>query len=418
MPSKLLQEGESSLFSPLIDLALSALGAIFLLFLVFLWFARPDAIVPEPLRFLDTTPGPAIRGQSYVFTFPVTGGCTGQRRFSVQGELPPGLRFDENSGTLHGIVDSSQAELLSRFPLEIQVADASCEDRRAADLRLFPTAVPYDPKYPPFAIVRESGQLPPARVGHPYEAVFGAHGGVEPYRWAVDGVPPGLTLEDGRLVGTPRTAGVFELQVTVRHTRGRFTYRGRETSWWGGVDEGDFSLTVLPDLRHSLSSPAYLRVGESSAVTVATNGRGASEAVQWRGRIPGLEPMEGRYTLAGIPTEPGSFEIAYQITDGDRLLADGSGVIRVLPGVSFHVGGAILQAWFGEEIRSQIPHRGGVEPISITANTPLPAGLRIEDDALLGRPQEIGLFSIDLEAQDALGRKAEGQVTLRVGVRF
>jgi len=415
VPSKLLEERDSSLFSPLIDLALSALGAIFLLFLIFLWYAKPVPI-PEHLRFLDVSPDAVIAGQNYVFTFPVTGGCSGDRHFSLQGTLPEGLRFDTDSGTLHGVVEFSRGQ--SEFPLELRVVDAWCEDQRSAVLHLFPTAVPYDRNKPPFRLLRESVHLPPARVGRPYEAVFGAQGGVEPYRWSVDHTPLGLALEDGRLRGTPRRPGSFDLRVTVFHTRGHFIYRGQETRWWGGVDERDYTLTVLPELRHRLSLPSYVRVGEPSVVTVATNGLRATEVVKWREQTPGMDSLEGGHTLEGVPTQPGAFEIAYQITEARDILAEGSGVLHVLPRVDFRVGGAVLQGWSGEDLRYQIPHRGGVEPISITANTPLPAGLRVEDQLLVGRPLEVGLFPVDLVAEDALGRKAEGQVTLRVGVRF
>jgi hypothetical protein len=62
--------------------------------------------------------------------------------------------------------------------------------------------------HPPLEIVAR--KLPAARVGRPYSARLAATGGTQPIRWsrAAGALPAGITLStNGRLTGTPRTAG-------------------------------------------------------------------------------------------------------------------------------------------------------------------------------------------------------------------
>lgn len=59
--------------------------------------------------------------------------------------------------------------------------------------------------------------LEPAYLGEPYEFNIIVSGGLAPYNFELDDgeLPPGLTLENGSVSGTPAEAGTFEFSVQV-----------------------------------------------------------------------------------------------------------------------------------------------------------------------------------------------------------
>jgi sugar lactone lactonase YvrE len=66
---------------------------------------------------------------------------------------------------------------------------------------------------PPLSV--RTAKLPRARAGRAYAATLRANLGTTPYRWRVRGLPRGLRLRAGRIVGRPRHAGTYRLVVRV-----------------------------------------------------------------------------------------------------------------------------------------------------------------------------------------------------------
>ena len=75
------------------------------------------------------------------------------------------------------------------------------------------------PPAPPDAIVI-SGTLPTGQVDVAYSASLTATGGTAPFIWLASGLPPGLTLSDGAVSGTPTASGTFSVAVTVTDATG------------------------------------------------------------------------------------------------------------------------------------------------------------------------------------------------------
>jgi hypothetical protein len=76
---------------------------------------------------------------------------------------------------------------------------------------------------PPARITIVSSALRAGRVGRTYTATLVAQGGTPPYRWrwTLGRLPTGMRLlANGRLAGTPRTAGSFAPVVRVTDARG------------------------------------------------------------------------------------------------------------------------------------------------------------------------------------------------------
>jgi hypothetical protein len=57
--------------------------------------------------------------------------------------------------------------------------------------------------------------LPPATVGVPYLAELSAEGGLPPYAWEADGLPPGLAIEEERVTGTAEQYGAWTVTLAV-----------------------------------------------------------------------------------------------------------------------------------------------------------------------------------------------------------
>jgi sugar lactone lactonase YvrE len=66
---------------------------------------------------------------------------------------------------------------------------------------------------PPLSV--RTARLPRARAGRTYAATLRANLGTTPYRWRVRGLPRGLRLRAGRIVGRPAHAGTYRLAVRV-----------------------------------------------------------------------------------------------------------------------------------------------------------------------------------------------------------
>jgi len=336
MARKLIDNNGSGPLSPLIDVVMNGLAAVFIILMIYLMFARPTQV--ETLKFLgEVKPPTASSGQNYVFTFPVTGGA-GERKFGlIEGNLPDGLMFADNSGTIYGTPTPVIGNNNQSFPLRVEVKDATGLDVREATLELALGATPYSTQ---LAITSTVKTLQLARIGVKYEEVLGATGGVEPYKWMwriVSGkIPNGLQLQqnNGRIFGTPKGAGVFSFEVTVSNPPGSFNYKGVPYSWPVEKDQKTYQINVLDKIISSINLPVG-RVGEPYVDAVVKfsgdNYLLPGEQVTWT--IPEESGLRGttKGKLHGTPSSAGNFEISYQILDHQGQQIDhGTGKIKVL----------------------------------------------------------------------------------------
>lgn len=426
MSKRLLGDTNWGVISPLIDVVVNAFAVMFVLFVVYLILFPSGREEPEPIRFLRLSDiSPVIEGQSYVYTFPVTGGG-GRRRFALDGQLPSYLEFDTTSGTIAGHVAASGRRSSHEYQITVTVHDESGEstidsDTLAAVLAVFPVAIPYDSTETPLKIGRQKSRLPAARVGYPYREYIGAQGGVEPYEWqlVVGRLPAGLGITDGYIVGTPRQPGTYEFTIEVSHSSGSYEYRGKAHRWTAERRTADFSLTVVEELRHYLVLSTG-RVGEPFFGGVYTNNTTEEEQIRIASAIPGVLAVEGSPFISGTPADTGGFEVSYTIRRGTQVIASGSDSARILPeALPPTVGPSVLQAWKDETMRCLIPYRGLPEPIrECRCDKPLPEGIRIEGSYLVGTPTRTGLYRVDIIVVDAEGDEHRGEVTIRVGERF
>lgn len=422
MARKLSDESLGEPISPLIDVVMNAFAAMFIILIIFISvFHRRDEPPPPP-TFLTVEPSPLIRGQNYTFTLPVSGGI-GQPVFRiVKGNLSAfGLSFETNTGTIFGLADVAAKGDPVSFPLtadcEFEVTDAAGRrDNRAARFRMSSGAVPFPETQ--LSILHQGTTLPGGRVGGAYEAVLGASGGVEPYRWQlVSGkLPQGLSLDSkqGRLFGLLNETGAFSFEVSAEHLPGTFQANGVRYNWSAGKSTHRYELIVHDVFRGSLSLPVG-RVGEEYAGSFVSNGRLPQEMLSWSAQVPGLSFSEENGGITGIPQQAGVFDVAYRISGVPNDQTGGGKKLRILPAMPSKEAGAItIHTWVDSHTEALIPYRGMKEPAIITNLAPLPNGLIITGTRLVGTPKQPGTFSIPIVIRDSVGGITNGVIALLV----
>lgn len=419
MRNKLLKRSSGLLELSYVDLFAGMVLAVFVILIVVI-FAKRDKCEPEKLAFLKIDEMPTVlAGQNYLYTIPVSGG-SGQRRFGIAGQLPPNLDFESNSGTIFGFAALNSDDSPASYPIVVHVIDDRGQtDTLHVELFLEHGAVPYDPEHMALRITRESRTLEDATVRLPYEAIVGASGGVEPYRWNLVGgmIPTGLALENGRITGVPTVPGKYEFAARVAHSPGTFEYNGQIYAWEGAADTIALEMAVYQPTTHFLVLPQG-EVGRSyTGAIVSTNGT-PEDRPEWIGTVPGLAVTKANRSLEGVPTEAGRFQISCAIATTFGHPDTLKGLIEIRESIPLEALPAVFQAWLQEPFESCIPHRGGVEPVRIQLLDDLPAGLTFEDGGkIAGIPESVVLRSIRYLLSDDRDTTVEGTFQIRVGPR-
>ena len=146
--------------------------------------------------------------ESYGFTFAATGGYLPLRWTVTAGALPPGLALNPD-GSLTGTPSTASA---TPFAFTVTVTDSStptpATNSLAYTITISEPAAPSIINTPP----------PTATVGSPFSFQFMASDGLAPLVWSLPAAPMGglgVSL-DGLLSGTPSTAGIFSIMLTVK----------------------------------------------------------------------------------------------------------------------------------------------------------------------------------------------------------
>ena len=146
-----------------------------------------------------------------------------------------------------------------------------------------------------------------SEVKVPFHATFAAADGFGPYTWSLSAgsLPPGLTVVNGAITGTPTTAGSYAFVVSAADRE------GRKTNYAASIIVAD--KLVISTLVHR---PA--KVGRLYAATIKTSG--ALKPASWRvvrGPLPrGIRFNRTLGTLSGIPKVAGRYRVTFQATDG------------------------------------------------------------------------------------------------------
>jgi hypothetical protein len=170
-----------------------------------------DAIVVSP----GQTPPAGVHGTPYSFTFTANGGNLPLSWTVTAGTLPPGLTLGAD-GSLTGTPTKASS---TPFAFTVTVTDSS-KPTPATNSVAYAITIS-DP--PPPSI--NNTPPPTATVGSPYSFQFTASNGLAPLVWTPPSAPMGgLAVSlDGILSGTPSTAGIFPITLTVKDALNRIS---------------------------------------------------------------------------------------------------------------------------------------------------------------------------------------------------
>jgi len=220
----------------------------------------PKPLVIDP----GQTPPAGVHGtpyESYGFTFAATGGYLPLRWTVTAGALPPGLTLSPD-GSLSGMPTKASS---TPFAFTVTVTDSGTPTPATNSLAY--TIAISEPLPPTIS----NTPPPTATVGSPYSSFqFLASDGLAPLVWTPPSAPMGgLAVSlDGLLSGTPSTAGIFPIMLTVK-------------------DALNQSSPATPfTVRVALARPAAAFV-QTGSMTVARDGHTATRLLDGRVLIAG-----------------------------------------------------------------------------------------------------------------------------------
>jgi Bacterial Ig-like domain (group 3)/Putative Ig domain len=212
-------------------------------------------------------------------------------------------------------------------------------------------------------------------------------------------LPSGLEFIDGALSGTPTEAGEFPIAFTASNGVGSNAVQS-------------FTLTVDAAPVIASASSTTFTEGSAGSFTVTAAGFPAV-SISESGSLPHgvtFEPFSG--ALSGVPTEEGTFPIAFTASNGVgsdavqhfTLTVDAPPVIT-----------SATEATLDDHTASSFTViAAGTPAPTITKWGNLPEGVTFSDGLLSGTPTQTGTFQITFTAANGVGVNSTQQFTLTV----
>ncbi len=255
---------------------------------------------------------PGTRGSLY--SLQMTATVSDPKVWSINsGALPPGLAIDPATGVISGTPLA-----MGTYTFEV-LAKLAADPR--SDTKVLGIVV-RDPLTilgsSPFSPARRA----PAEVSVPFTGILAATGGEGTYTWSLStgALPPGLTLLDGTIDGSPTASGVYRFTASVTDAEGR-------TANYPGT------IGVAAKLAISTLLLRPAKVGRLYRAKLATTGGLLPK--KWKiktGPLPrGIRFDRTLGVLSGTPTRPGRYRVTFEATDALKVTSTKTLVINVLP---------------------------------------------------------------------------------------
>jgi large repetitive protein len=224
------------------------------------------------------------------------------------------------------------------------------------------------------------------------------------------GLPPGLSLADGVISGTPTTEGAYTFRI--------------QASLNGASHFQTYSLTVRQPLTLAASKPLATTPAPTlwetgvpfSAKLTPAGGNGTYTFAIADGALPTGLALAADGTLAGTPTVAGVSKATIRVTDGEGRTLDypaGFGIAKRLA-----VSTLLLKPGkVGRAYHTRLSTTGGLPPKTWRAITgKLPRGVKLDRQlgVLSGVPTKAGTYKVTFQATDGL--KVAATKTLKIVV--
>jgi uncharacterized protein (TIGR03437 family) len=252
--------------------------------------------------------------------------------------------------------------------------------------------------------------LPPGITGSPYSASVGVAGGNPPYSFSISGLPRGLTGSSSGyingIVGSPST-----ISVTVTATEG------------SGVSiSGTLTLTFSAPPPLTVPTTTLPAGTVSTVYSQALSAMGGAPPYTWSmssGTLPQGMSLRSGGTVAGIPSQFGTFSFAARATDFTGASAVGAFSLTIMPPALTITpsGGALASGMAKVDYPGQlIAASGGTGPYTLTVSAgSLPPGLALDAfGTISGTPTSPGLYSFTVTAMDTAGGSASAPLSIMV----
>jgi hypothetical protein len=255
-------------------------------------------INPAAAVIVITSPPAGTVNVPYSGPIGITGGTGPYTCTLVTGPLPPGL-------SLSGCTIIGTPTTPGTTPITVKVTDSSNPKATSTG----PVTIVINQATPTLTL----SSPPAATVDTPYTGAIGVSGGTGPYTCHLNSgtVPPGLTLTNCTLTGTPTTAGPYTLNITATDS----------TTPTAGTVTGNVTVTVNPlaplTLTGSLPN-ATLNVPYTQTITAQGGLAPYTYAITAGTLPPGitLDPATG--VFSGTPTAPGASSFTLTATDSEN----------------------------------------------------------------------------------------------------
>ena len=246
--------------------------------------------IPE-LIITTTSLAEATTNREYTAELNAAGG-TGAYTWYMHG-LPWRLDFNWKTGVISGI-----PELPGTYTLYISVTDGL----RTAEATIDLVVNPGD-------LIIETDSSPICIAGAPYSYTVQAAGGVPPYTWAAENLPPMLNMDaaTGIISGIPIVAGEYTVTVSVSDNDGASV-------------EKDITMKVntYRTLIISTSTLPLRVISEAYSATLEADGGKAPYSWSASDLPEGLSIDPGTGIIAGVPVNDGTYNISITVEDSLR----------------------------------------------------------------------------------------------------
>jgi hypothetical protein len=385
-------------------------------------------------------PPEGVVGASYSHKVEISpGGGTAPYTFKVlNGALPPGLSLNSSSGAITGTPSAS-----GTYTFDLDGGDA-CPDSSACINTFDPPPCDAGPliggtcRYPHAAAQRDftivvnpglrilTNSLPQgASVGAPYSVTLETQlvtnlnpltaTSPGPLTWSIvagsGNLPPGLSLANGTISGTPTAEGTYQFRVQAELDPAR-------------KHSQSYSLTVRQPLKIAASKPfatspvpTLWEVGVPfSSKLIPSGGSGTYTFAIAVGSLPTGMTLAGDGTVVGTPRAAGLYRATLRLSDNEGRTADYAANFGVTARLAVSTL-ALRPGKVGRLYRAKVASTGGVLPKKwkITSG-PLPRGIRFDRalGVLSGTPTKPGRYPVTFEATDALKVKAAKKLVIEV----
>jgi hypothetical protein len=265
---------------------------------------------------------------------------------------------------------------------------------------------------------------PSGETGKPYSLQLSGRDGTGcvPYvSWSTVGaLPPGLSMSNGLISGTPTQTGTWVFWVSMKDipaSEGGIFWCSDSKS-----TERQFSITITQGLTivQRQSSLGAIAVNAPYSLQLTANGGGSLTWSVTSGALPtGINLNASSGLLSGTPTAKGDFSFKIQVTDGNRTDAQ-TYAVSVLDPMKLSVSpvpGAEVGLPF--ELKPTISGGKPGYTFSITSGT-LPEGVNLDPATgiLSGKPTTPGTYPVKLTAKDTIGLTQTVDVKLVVATKL